>query len=154
MTLTRSQAAFIVVVSVLVGGALNIIAALCQRYFFTELLPDTTAFRWIMTLWLAIGFTAVGCGIAGIYFALRRGTFNTGLLTVFCVLYCFEFTVDGVQLRWAEIAASVGWAIRSLGFAARFNFVGLGLLIWLMILRGRTGPRSAALPTAPSAHAV
>ncbi len=154
MTLTRSQAAFIVVVSVLIGGALNILAALGQRYFFTDTLPDTTAFRWIMTLWLAISLIAVGCGIAGVYIALRRGTFSTGLLTVFCVLYCLEFSVDDVQLRWAELAASVGWAIRSLGFAARFNFVGLGLFIWLMALRGRGRAHSGAPATPSSPHAV
>jgi hypothetical protein len=155
MNLRRSEAAFIVAVAVLAGGGLNIVASIASSYFFTDSLPDTLAFRWIATLWMAAALIGAGCGIVGIYVALRAGRLTTQLLTAFCVLYCVGFQVDGVNLRWAELGLNLGWGLPSLGFAASFNLVGVGLLGWLWVLRGRrTIGSPGAAPGASSAHAA
>ncbi len=155
MNLRRSEAAFVVAVAVLAGGGLNIVASIARRYFLTDSLPDTLAFRWVATLWIAAALIGVGCGIIGVYLALRTGRFTTGLLTTFCILYCVGFQVDGINLRWAEVGLNLGWSLPSLGFSASFNFVGAGLFAWLWVLSGRRrigSPGPAAGPS--SAHAA
>jgi hypothetical protein len=134
----QPSSAFLTAIIALVGACAAQVASLVTMLLVGQSQIPTTSHGLLWT-WLGFSGVAVCCGLHGGYRSLRRGSVASPTLPAFLGLYSLTARVDNLQFGW-PFQLHMGMVLGHVGIG--LNFVGVGMILWWIWLKGRETARA------------
>ena len=134
----RASSVFLTAIIALVGACVGQVASLVPMLVTGRAAIPENVSR-LLWIWFAVTGFAVCCGLYGSYCSLRRASVANLSLPTFLLLYSVTARVENLQFGW-PFQLHMGMVFGRVGIG--LNLVGVGMIIWWLVIRNRETSRA------------